>query len=281
MTASATAVRDLRLHRVRDVLLEQLDGAVERLEKNSKSDASVHDIRMELKRARATLRLLRRSIGDAAYRRDNWSIRDAARPLAPLRDATVLLRTLGRLKNIDDDDDLRAARIALTRQFQEERHTIGRRLLRKHFAAAADTLRRVKERFREIPRAQLDEAAIGQGLGRVYKAGRRAFGRVRDKPTDGRLHAWRKQVKYLLDQIDVARRLGAAKLKKRRKHSHRLADVLGEDHDLAVLNARMAVFADRGVGHRIALRIEKRRSALQRAAHHLGKRLYGTGLPRI
>jgi len=169
----------------------------------------------------------------------------------------------------------------LTRQFQEERHTIGRRLLRKHFAAAADTLQRVKERFREIPRAQLDEAAIGQGLGRVYKAGRRAFGRVRDKPNDGRLHEWRKQVKYLLDQIDVARRLGAAKLKKRRKHSHRLADVLGEDHDLAVLNARMAVFADRGVGHRIALRIEKRRSALQRAAHHLGKRLYGTGLPRI
>jgi CHAD domain-containing protein len=113
-------VRDLRLHRVRDVLLEQLDGAVQRLEKHSKSDASVHDIRKELKRARATLRLLRRSIGDAAYHRDNWSIRDAARPLAPLRDATVLVRTLGRLKNIDDDDDLRAARIALTRQFQEE-----------------------------------------------------------------------------------------------------------------------------------------------------------------
>jgi len=81
--------------------------------------------------------------------------------------------------------------------------------------------------------------------------------------------------------IDVARRLGAAKFKNRRKHSQRLADVLGEDHDLAVLNARMAAFADRGVGHRFALRIDKRRSDLQREAHDLGKRLYGTGLPRI
>jgi CHAD domain len=281
MTARATTTHDLRLRIVRDVLLRQLDDAIGRLKKNGKSDTTVHDVRRELKRARATLRLLRKSMGGPAYRRDNWAIRDVARLLTPLRDAKVLVRTLGRLRRVGDDNDLGAAASLLTRQFQEERQAIARRLLPKHLVAAADVLRTVQERVREIPRARLDECSIREGLGRVYKAGRRAFRRVKDQRTDGRLHEWRKQVKYLLDQIDVARRLGAAKLKKRRKHSQRLADVLGEDHDLAVLNARITAFADRGVGHRFALRIEKRRSVLQREAHHLGKRLYGTGLPRI
>jgi CHAD domain len=281
MTARATTTHDLRLHKVRGVLLGQLDDAIGRLKKNGKSDTTVHDVRRELKRARATLRLLRKSMGGPAYRRDNWAIRDVARLLTPLRDAKVLLRTLDRLRRVGDDNDLGTAGSQLTRQFQEERQAIARRLLPKHLVAAADVLRTVKERVREIPRPRLDERSISEGLDRVYKAGRRAFRRVKDQGTDDRLHEWRKQVNYLLNQIDVARRLGATKLKKHRKHSQRLADVLGEDHDLAVLNARMAAFADRGVGHRFALRIEKRRSVLQREAHHLGKRLYGTGLPRI
>jgi CHAD domain-containing protein len=259
---------------VRGVLLEQLDDAIGRLKKNGKSDTTVHDVRRELKRARATLRLLRKSMGGPAYRRDNWAIRDVARLLTPLRDAKVLVRTLGRLRRVGDDDDLGTAGSLLTRQFQEERQAIARRLLPKHLVAAADVLRNVKERVREIPRARLDECAISEGLGRVYKAGRRAFRRVKDQGTDRRLHEWRKQVKYLLNQIDVVRQLGGAKMKKRRKYSCRLADILGDDHDLAVLDAKIKASADPEISRRFALRIEKRRTVLQREAHRVGRLLY-------
>jgi hypothetical protein len=275
------SMHDLRLHKVRDVLLEQLDDAIGRLKKNGKSDTTVHDVRRELKRARATLRLLRKSIGGPAYRRDNWAMRDVARLLTPLRDAKVLVRTLRRLRRVDDNIDLRAAGSVLRRKFQEERHAIDRRLLPTHLVAAADTLQGVKERIREIPRARLDEVAISEGLGRVYKAGRRAFRRVKDKATDGRLHEWRKQVKYLLNQIDVARQLGSAKLRKRRKYSHELADVLGDDHDLAVLHVKIDVSADHEVRRRFALQIEKRRTVLQREARRLGKLLYGGKARRL
>jgi len=281
MTARATTTHDLRLHIVRDVLLEQLDDAMGRLKKDGKSDATVHDVRRELKRARATLRLLRKSIGGPAYRRDNWAIRDVARLLTPLRDAKVLVRTLGRLRRVDDDNDLRAAGSVLRRQFQEERQAIGRRLLPRHLVAAAATLQSVKGRIREIPRARLDEVAISEGLGRVYKAGRRAFRRAKDNATDARLHEWRKQVKYLLNQIDVARQLRGAKLKKRRKYSNGLADILGDDHDLAVLNAKINASADHEVSRRFALRIEKRRALLQREARRLGKLLYSATARRL
>jgi CHAD domain-containing protein len=275
MTARATTTHDLRLHRVRDVLLGQLDDAIGRLKKNGKSDTAVHDVRRELKRARATLRLLRKSMGGPAYRRDNWAIRDVARLLTPLRDAKVLVRTLGRLRRVGDDNDLGVAGSLLTRQFQQGRQAIARRLLPKHLMAAADVLRTVKERVCEIPRPRLDECSISEGLGRVYKAGRRAFRRVKDQGTDGRLHEWRKQVKYLLNQLDVARQLGGAKLKKRRKYSQRLADILGDDHDLAVLNAKIKASADPEVSRRFAGRIEKRRAVLQREARRVGRLLYG------
>ena len=274
-------MHDLRLHKVRDLLLEQLDDAIGRFKKNGKSDAAVHDVRRELKRARATLRLLRKSIGGPAYRRDNWAIRDVARLLTPLRDAKVLVRTLGRLRSVSDDNDLRAAGSLLRRQFQEERHAIGRRLLPKHLVAAADTLQSVRARIREIPRGRLDQAAISDGLGRVYKAGRRAFRRVKDNATDARLHEWRKQVKYLFNQIDVVRQLGGAKWKMRRKYSNRLADILGDDHDLAVLHAKINASANHEVSRRFALRIEKHRTVLQRQARRLGKVLYGGKARRL
>jgi hypothetical protein len=82
-------------------------------------------------------------------------------------------------------------------------------------------------------------------------------------------------VKYLFNQIDVARQLGGAKLKKRRKYSHGLADVLGNDHDLTVLHAKINASADHEVSRRFALLIEKRRTVLQREARRLGKLLYG------
>ena len=287
MTARAT--HDLRPHLVRKALIDQLDDAIRRLRKHGKSDAAVHAVRKQLKRARATLRLVRGSISDTEYRRDNWAMRDVARVLTPLRDAKALVGTLGKLKGTGRDHDLRAAKRALTRRFQEQRHAIDRRLSQKRLAAAAAALRTVKERIREIPRARLDEIALSKGLARMYKAGQKAFGLVKDQPTDERLHEWRKQVKYLLNQIDVARQLGAAKLKKRRKYSHRLADLLGDDHDLAVLDAKItAVFdaeiappAPQDTRRRFASLIAKRRAALQREAHRLGKLLYGRRPKRL
>jgi hypothetical protein len=52
-------------------------------------DEAVHQVRKDLKKARAALRLLRDAVGEAAYSRENIELRDAARPLSALRDAVV------------------------------------------------------------------------------------------------------------------------------------------------------------------------------------------------
>lgn len=81
----------------RHIVRRQVAKAIEALEGHAPSDEVVHDARKELKRARATLRLLRGAIGDRAYRRENEALRDAARPLGVIRDSKVLLDTLNGL----------------------------------------------------------------------------------------------------------------------------------------------------------------------------------------
>ena len=70
-------------------------------------------------------------------------------------------------------------------------------------------------------------------------------------------------------------------MKKRRKYSQRLADILGDDHDLAVLNAKIKASADHEVSRRFAWRIEKRRAVLQREARRVGRLLYGDKTKRL
>src|SRR3981081_2944434 len=76
---------------VRQELTEQLGRTARALRSGSRSDSRVHDIRKRLKHCRAILRLLRKSLGKEAYRRENAQLRDAARPLVAVRDAAVLV----------------------------------------------------------------------------------------------------------------------------------------------------------------------------------------------
>jgi len=106
-----------------------------------------------------------------------------------------------------------------------------------------------------------------RGLGRVTRqaAGISTCKRPKNRRPPARM-AKTSEVSARPDRRRAATR--SAKLKKRRKHSQRLADVLGRPR-FGVLNARIAAFADRGVGHHsLADRTAPLRPATE--AHHLG-----------
>ena len=265
---------------VRQALVRQLGKAIAGLKRRSPSDHAVHEARRELKRARAALRLLRRCIGDTAYRRENALIRDAAKPLTPLRDAKVLLETLRSLEPAMGGHGAGACVRALYRLSQQERRS-SRQLRPKELSAAAKALSAVKRRMEGVSNSRLDRASLGAGLKRTYKSGRRAFARVRRNATDERLHEWRKQAKYFANQLDIALPFVPKLAAKSGKTSHRLAERLGDDHDLAVLNDKIRRFtkdagaASLGGGMReLTARLAGRRKTLQATAYRLGQRLY-------
>src|ERR1700690_4419144 len=82
---------------IRRIVKREIGTALEQLASRGQSDEAVHEARKCLKKVRAALRLVRDELGGPAYRRENFALRDAARPLTEVRDATMLVETLERL----------------------------------------------------------------------------------------------------------------------------------------------------------------------------------------
>lgn len=271
-----------RLHRseagaegARRIARAQLAEALGALEQRPLSDKAVHSARKSLKKARAMLRLLRSSIGEDAYHRENATLRDIARPLSEIRDARILLQAL----------------VQLTRQYRAHGHAVGvaelqRLLYRKRanlwtrlrreagpFAPQREALREARCRARHWRVGRGGWSVLGPSLARVYRQTRRALARARAEPTAENLHEWRKQTKYLWHQLQVLEPLGAT-VAQRATMAHHLADALGDDHDLWVLRATVTARVPARAGRQGLLGLIDRRSAQRRAqAFSLGRQL--------
>jgi CHAD domain-containing protein len=266
-------------HIARRALVSQLDKIVKELGGRRRSDAAVHNIRKELKRARAALRMLRGCMGVVEYRRDNALIRDAAGPLTPVRDAKVLVQTLAQLTPKKGAGG--KGFFPRLRRFLEEKRRRARQQLRPaDVTAAARVLRAIRARAAALPDSRL-AASHPRGLKRTFKKGRSAFAEAKRQGTDESLHEWRKQTKYFANQLEMLLPLGSKLFDKSHRRAARLADCLGDDHDLAVLTEQICKHVvdahppASGVEARRLIRtVKRRRKNLQRRAMRLGRRLY-------
>ncbi len=257
-------------------MVAQLDQTLGRLGKRSRSDGAVHDIRKELKRARAALRMLRECIGVVQYRRDNALIRDAARPLTPSRDAKVLLQTLARLQPKKGADG-RGFALRLRKLFEERRRLARRQLRPADLLAAARVLRGIRRRAAALPDSRL-RASKSRGLEHAFKKARSAFAVAKREGTDDKLHEWRKQTKYFANQLEMLLPSGRKLFDTSHRQATLLADCLGEDHDLAILREQIP---RRPAGAQPLIRaVKRRRKTLQQRAMRLGHRLYSGSAAR-
>jgi len=258
---------DSPAHLARRALLALLDKTIEELGKNRRSDVAVHNIRKELKRARAALRMLRECVGVAEYRRDNALIRDAARPLTPIRDAKVLLQTLEQAQTKVKKGAASRGFFPFRRLLEEKRRLVRRQLRPADLATAARMLRGVRRRAAALPDGRLS-APRSRGLERAFKKARSAFAAAKHQGTDGSLHEWCKQTKYFANQLDMLRPLGRKLFEKSHRHATQLADCLGDDHDLAILTQHLSLHGA------LAQAVRPQRKRLQHRALRLGRRLY-------
>jgi CHAD domain-containing protein len=269
---------DTPTHIARRALLALLDKTVGQLRKRRRSDASVHKIRKELKRARAALRMIRECMGIMEYRHDNALLRDAARPLTPIRDAKVLLQTL---EQLDSKKGGRKGFLTRFRKLLEARRRLVHRQLRPaELTAAARVLRGIRRRAAALPQSRLANSHA-PALGHAFKKARAAFAVARQQGTDESLHEWRKQTKYFANQLELLLPAGSKLLEKSHAHAKQLADCLGEDHDLAILMEQIHEHAKGDDAPRVSREVRvliggvaRRRKKLQRRALHLGRRLY-------
>ncbi len=286
---------------LRRVALDQFAVAIDGLaDIGDDRDLAVHEARKALKRLRGMLRLVRDEIGQVVYRNENVVLRDVGRQLAPVRDSWVMATTIPHLQEV--------AAGAMPAEAYRGLHD---RLVARHLqvtdAILADrqrmldigvTLRTARARFASWPvadavvepgdvpvRHRIPDAfsSIDRGIERVYRRGRRAMRAARRVPAEATFHEWRKRVKYLRYQVEALTLLWPNMLGTLEASLGELADVLGDEHDLAVLgqivitNGKLLpVDTER---YSFLTAVAHQRMALQRRAFGIGQLAYAEAPP--
>jgi CHAD domain-containing protein len=258
---------------------KQLEKIVEALsgEAGLDPDEATHDARKRTKKLRALLRLIRPGLGKDVYRRENRALRDAARRLSAVRDAWVLVEALDGLMT-PAVDELTEHSVAPLRAG----------LVREHRAlqdgqGEGDALAQVTSEYERVlgrvTRWRLPDHGwntLEEGLEAVVRDGREHMAKACSRGHAEDFHEWRKQVKYLRHQFELVRPAWPEVLEAMADTAAEMGDLLGTDHDLAVLRERVSEEPALAPATRRALlaRIDERRRDCQREAIALGRRLY-------
>ncbi len=252
--------------------------AVERLRAigsgEAEADEAIHGARKDLKKLRTLLRLLRDGLPRKVYAAEARRYREAGRLLSPLRDAEVKLKTLEALADAEPELPTEATeswRLILARDREAAGDSAPDR------AAEAEAIALIEAGREGIAGWEVRSSwkAIGPGLERAYRRGRRRMRSARATRDDEAWHEWRKRAKDLWYAQQLLAGAWPQVLEPAAEEAHRLSEALGDHHDLAILRADLRQ-RRLGEGETRALEaaIERRQDELAGAALDRGARLY-------
>jgi CHAD domain-containing protein len=258
----------------RRIVSRQVEGAIEasKAKQNGKG-SPVHETRKHLKKARAALRLVTGEIARDEWKRADRCLKKVGQLISEVRDAEVRLETVRELR-----DFARGKK----RGFQETEELLAFEL-DSFLAAFSEWPREAEEQLCQtrdrIQEWQLDDLSckrLRRNVQKTYQRGRKALRKAIERTSTKRLHTFRKRAKELWYQLRLLRPLAPAVFKELNDELKAIGQYLGQIHDLAFVEARLASIGPaRKQGERIlnAL-IDARAAELEQTAIALGERFY-------
>ena len=259
----------------RRIALAEVESALARCgNEGDEREEIVHDVRKKCKRLRGLIRLVRAPLeADGKYEADNAFFRDAARELGSVRDSDVMAQTYDKvLDRFDADVDRRRfgpIRRSLT---LHARKVHARDDLASRLATFRDRMLEARERIEDWHIADDGFDLLRDGFTRTYRRGRKAMAAAYAEPSEANFHVWRKHAKYHWYHTRLLEPVWKSEMKARRKTAKRLAEMLGEHHDIATLKTHLA--GQNGRVSEFNTLMERRSIELAVGARILGERLY-------
>jgi CHAD domain-containing protein len=258
----------------RRLCCEGLDDALDLLKETGRDDEAVHDVRREIKKLRAILRLVCPGIGETAYDKATATLREAAGRLETVRDAQVRLAALEDLARRSNGQiprhSLPKIQNALRQNCRTEEQKLGATL-----GPVKDILLEARRQLAGLKVTPNSWKAVGPGLKKIYRRGRKALELAEREPSPEHFHEWRKRVKDLANQLRLVCPARPDKLKARTEKLDRLGNILGDDHDLFMLGQYMSKIMKQSTGQRpLEKVIAERQMELRSEALKLGASFY-------
>ena len=252
---------------------------------------AVHEARKSIKRTRALLRLIRFEVGAKVFHFENVWMRDTGRLISDVRDAAVAVVALEDIRGLfgplladgtfdETFEKLVVRRDRIEQQTMEDPEVVPR---------VVANLERARSRYATWPTdpdarstygmgIRDDYRAIGPGLESTHARGRREMVVAYKAPTPEHLHLWRKRVKYLKHQMEILTPMWPEVMIGMAITLDRIAELLGQDHDLAELldlvSNRPDLCPNPMERSLLTALAHQRRSDLQTASRILGRRIY-------
>lgn len=258
------------------IVREQIDRALAEVDELDRAEA-IHQVRKRCKKIRGVLRMVRKPLEkDDLYGLENAWYRDAARRISGIRDADAMIESFDKLTERHGEcaasGPVREGLVARRNRAAAAEGDSAGKLVGVAAALREGALRVGSWRIGE------DFETIAPGLGKVYARGRAAMEEAYDGPSSARFHEWRKRVKYHWYHCRILEGLWKPVMSGRVSALSDLSDLLGDDHDLAVLSETIGSapedFSDGG-GLAVVLGMaERRRLELQAEARAIGEKVY-------
>jgi CHAD domain-containing protein len=225
---------------VRRIAGEQLGNAATRLEGGSNPQTNVHEARKSLKRTRALLRLVRPGLGEADFREANVRLRDIARSLSAVRDRDVVRALLKSLEEAKPSV-AKAARHLLAVLDAAPELANGSGAPQRNVAEALSEIAAMRRELGDISLHPASFDTIVAGLTKSHRAGRKALARACANPKESEaLHDLRKAAQAYWRQMILVQQAWPEACLARAAAAKCVADLLGQDHDVALLDAVLA-----------------------------------------
>jgi CHAD domain-containing protein len=200
---------------------------------------AVHQVRKRFKKIRGLIRLVRPAF-EKTYQRENARLRDAARNLSAVRDAQSLIEGFDRLVSSLPDDGEGNKLFAGIRSHLVERRTriAGEQAdVSEALASLTDDIHAALERIEDWELKDRGFEAIAGGFEKTYERAQRAMAvAAADNASVEDFHEWRKRVKYHWYHCRLLVNLWKPLMRARCDEAKHLAELLGEDHDAALLD---------------------------------------------
>lgn len=253
------------------LIREDLAGIRQGLSSDGPADERVHRARQRLKRLRTLMRVFRPILGAHAEPL-KAALGQISRLLAGARDADAAVETARALRE--------AAASRPGNGFDGILAELAREAKATHAAslpvdAVCRRLTEIEKHFAAIGPIEDGAGLLADALTRAYRRGRRARKRALESLATPDLHRWRKAAKDLWHLLRLCRKRLPHRAEALAGRLESLADLLGRDHDHALLAERLALAPehDPALGLQLSVIAGERRK-LEAEAIALGKDIY-------
>jgi CHAD domain-containing protein len=234
----------------------------------------VHGARTRVKRIRALLALLHEDLGEPDFQLENRDLRQLGSALGPLREPAARVDSYDEARQHHESALPEQLRLALANEGEQAAQGAAAALVLGQTKAR---LAAAQARVASWPSSGRELKSLLRGFHSCYAKARRAYQAALRSPTPEAMHALRRRTKRYQYQLQFLEPVHARRMRARRERAEALSELLGEHHDLFLLDSALGgtnYGLDEAALSRVRHTLAKRERTLRRHALSLARRLY-------